>query len=78
MEGAATGLRLVGPAVYLRFHGPVKYSGRYSSKRLAATAAWCAERSSEGIPVFAYFNNDVGGHAPRDAIRFRQLVHAEL
>ena len=74
MEGAATGLRLVGPAVYLRFHGPAKYSGRYPSRRLAATAAWCTARLSEGIPVYAYFNNDIGGHAPRDAIRFRELV----
>ncbi len=76
MAGAATGLRLIGPAVYLRFHGPAKYSGRYPAKRLATAAAWCAERLSERIPVYAYFNNDVGGHAPRDAIRFREMVHA--
>jgi uncharacterized protein YecE (DUF72 family) len=24
--------------------------------------------------VYAYFNNDIGGHAPRDALRFRQLL----
>jgi uncharacterized protein YecE (DUF72 family) len=76
MEDAATGLHLVGPAVYLRFHGPAKYRGRYPSGRLAATAAWCADRLSEGVPVYAYFNNDIGGHAPRDAIRFRELARA--
>jgi uncharacterized protein YecE (DUF72 family) len=78
MEGAPTGLRVIGPAVYLRFHGPAKYSGRYPSKRLATTAAWCAERLAEQIPVYAYFNNDIGGHAPRDAIRFRELVQARV
>jgi uncharacterized protein YecE (DUF72 family) len=78
MAGAATGLRLIGPAVYLRFHGPAKYSGRYPSKRLATIAAWCAERLSERIPLYAYFNNDIGGHAPRDATRFRELVQAQV
>lgn len=75
MEGSATGLRLAGPVVYLRFHGPVKYRGRYSDERLATPAAWCAARLSEGTPVYAYFNNDIGGHAPRDATRFRELTH---
>ncbi|MGC4080787.1 MAG: DUF72 domain-containing protein [Vicinamibacterales bacterium] len=74
MHGSATGLRLVGPAVYMRFHGPAKYSGSYSRDRLARAADWCAERLAERVPVYAYFNNDVGGHAPRDAIRFRELV----
>ena len=74
MEGAVTGRRLVGPSVYMRFHGPATYRGRYSSQRLAAAAAWCAERLSEGVPVYVYFNNDIGGHAPRDATRFRELM----
>jgi uncharacterized protein YecE (DUF72 family) len=26
--------------------------------------------------AWVYFNNDVGGHAPRDAARFRQLAGA--
>ena len=77
MEGAATGLRMVGPAVYMRFHGPAKYRGRYSDERLAVSAAWCAEKLAQGVPVYAYFNNDIGGHAPRDAIRFRELIHGE-
>ena len=46
------------------------------TRRLATSAAWCAERLSEGVPVYAYFNNDIGGHAPGDAIRFRALVQA--
>ena len=74
MEGSRTGLRLVGPAVYLRFHGPQKYRGRYATSTLEKTAAWCADRLAEEVPVYAYFNNDVGGQAPRDAVRFRDLV----
>jgi len=29
---------------------------------------------ASGLDVFAYFNNDVGGHAPRDAMRLRNRV----
>jgi uncharacterized protein YecE (DUF72 family) len=28
------------------------------------------------VIVYAYFNNDVGGHAPRDAVRLRDLLRA--
>jgi len=74
MEGSETGLRRVGPVVYLRFHGPAKYRGRYPETRLEAAAAWCAESLLAAAPVYAYFNNDIGGHAPRDAVRFRELT----
>jgi uncharacterized protein YecE (DUF72 family) len=74
MAGSETGLRVAGPAVYLRFHGPERYGGRYPTRRLAMAAAWCRERLMEQVQVYAYFNNDVGGHAPRDAARFRELV----
>lgn len=75
MEGSATGRQLVGPFVYARFHGPAKYRGTYPDDQLADWAEWCAARIAEGIPVYAYFNNDIGGHAPRDAIRLRELIN---
>ena len=30
--------------------------------------------AAEGLPVWAYFNNDIGGHAFRDAVRLRDMV----
>jgi len=27
-----------------------------------------------GVPVYAYFNNDADGHAPRDAVRLREKI----
>jgi uncharacterized protein YecE (DUF72 family) len=27
--------------------------------------------------VFAYFNNDIGGHAPRDAVRLREMINQD-
>jgi uncharacterized protein YecE (DUF72 family) len=74
MAGSAIAGRLEGPFVYVRFHGPVRYGGRYDDDTLNAWAHWFAARLREGQPVFAYFNNDVGGHAPRDAVRLRQKV----
>jgi uncharacterized protein YecE (DUF72 family) len=32
------------------------------------------DRRDEGRDVYAYFNNDVGGHAPRNATTLRRLL----
>lgn len=77
MHGSATGKMVVGPFVYVRFHfGTQKYGGRYEDDRLEEWAEWLTERAMEGLHVFAYFNNDVGGHAPRDAVRLRSMLRA--
>jgi uncharacterized protein YecE (DUF72 family) len=79
MEGSASERMVVGPFVYVRFHkGTKKYGGRYSDARLDDWAEWLSERATEGLDVFAYFNNDTGGHAPRDAVRFRQRMQMRL
>lgn len=79
MSGAAPrDRRLVGPFIYARFHGPSRYGGRYADGLLADWADWCRAYIVRGLEVYAYFNNDIGGHAPRDAQRFRQLLgHVE-
>jgi uncharacterized protein YecE (DUF72 family) len=76
MHGSASGRRVVGPMLYVRFHfGTQKYGGRYDDRQLDEWAEWLAEQARAGLDVFAYFNNDVGGHAPRDAIRLRDRIH---
>ena len=68
MAGSATGRDRVGPIVYVRFHGATrKYGGGYSADRLRSCAEWLNAQREAGTDVYAYFNNDVGGHAPRDA-----------
>jgi uncharacterized protein YecE (DUF72 family) len=75
MKGSATGQERVGPFVYVRFHGASgTYSGGYAEERLASWAAWMHRQRQDGAEVYAYFNNDVGGHAPRDAMTLRRLV----
>jgi uncharacterized protein YecE (DUF72 family) len=75
MKGSATGQERVGPSVYVRFHGASgTYSGAYPVERLERWAEWLQRQRREGADVFAYFNNDVGGHAPRDALSLRRML----
>jgi uncharacterized protein YecE (DUF72 family) len=74
ITGSASGRLSIGPFVYVRFHGTSKYSGSYSDDTLEQWAEWLTEQHADGKPVFAYFNNDVGGHAPRDAARLRDRI----
>lgn len=70
-------LRATAPFVYVRLHGPDPhhlYGGSYSDDSLR----WWADRIGEwvgaGHEVFAYFNNDGGGNAVRNAFRLRDLL----
>jgi uncharacterized protein YecE (DUF72 family) len=74
MPGSATPRVRVGPAVYVRFHGTTRYGGAYGDGDLDAWAEWLNREHGSGHDVFAYFNNDVGGHAPRDAKRLSARI----
>jgi uncharacterized protein YecE (DUF72 family) len=74
MPGSATGRDAVGSFTYVRFHGTSRYAGSYGDAALAEWADWLAARARAGVPVFVYFNNDTGGHAPRDARRLRMAL----
>jgi len=75
MRGSATVRERIGPFVYVRFHGATGgYSGGYPDDRLADWADWLAAQRRAGVGVYAYFNNDVGGHAPRNAVTLGRLL----
>jgi uncharacterized protein YecE (DUF72 family) len=78
MAGSASGRPAVGPFVYVRFHGVQKYSGSYSDAAIESWAEWLAAQRQDGRAIYAYFNNDVGGHAPRDAARLRTALSTRL
>lgn len=63
---------------YLRFHGPdpkrARYEGAYTGRRLWRPADRARAWIEEGADLFAYFNNDVHGHAVNDARWFRDRV----
>ena len=72
MEGSASPRIPIGPFRYVRFHGTsAKYAGAYPREQLASWAKWLVH---EGKPAFVYFNNDIGGQAPTDAMALRELV----
>lgn len=61
--------RLTGGFRYLRFHGTTgRYAGRYGPDAMRKVARDLARPAPRGVPAFAYFNNDLGGHAVLDAL----------
>ncbi len=63
---------------YVRFHGTTgRYGGRYGSAALAPHARDYLGSAVRGEDVFVYFNNDLGGHAVRDALDLLALVGQE-
>ncbi len=77
MTGSAPPRVVIGPFVYVRFHGATaRYSGSYSQAQLEQWADWLIEQMARGGGIYAYFNNDVGGHAPRNAIALREALDA--
>ena len=70
-------LRATAPWVYVRLHGPDPhhlYGGSYPD----ADLHWWADRIRDwqrlGHDVYAYFNNDGGGHAVRNAQTLRAVL----
>ena len=64
-----------GRTAYVRFHGTEgKYRGRYGDAQIADWARWLLEQRSAGRSCWAYFNNDIHGHAIEDARALRQAV----
>lgn len=74
MAGSESGVRRVGPFAYVRFHGLSRYAGSYGDEVLKGWADWLSGELHSGRDVYAYFNNDLGGHAPRDAVRLREMI----
>jgi uncharacterized protein YecE (DUF72 family) len=75
MRGSATRRERVGSFVYVRFHGATsKYGGGYPEERLRDWGKWLNGQRDQGCDVYAYFNNDIGGHAPRDAVTLRRVL----
>lgn len=60
---------------YLRRHGPGEpYSGGYPVSSLRADARWILGELAAGREGYAFFNNDVGGWAVRNALTLRRLL----
>ena len=79
MPGSESPRQPIGSFAYVRFHGSgAKYAGSYSGPALAAWADRLVAWAGDSLACYAYFNNDVGGHAFRDAERLREMVARRL
>jgi len=71
--------RATSDLVYIRLHGPDQeslYAGSYPDDALRRWADRILEWDGEGRRVVVYFNNDLGGHAVRNAWTLREFVAA--
>jgi uncharacterized protein YecE (DUF72 family) len=66
---------VTGNVAYIRFHGTQgRYSGSYSKTQLRAWAKWLKEQTSRVQSIYAYFNNDVAGHAIKNAKTLKEQL----
>jgi len=75
--GLACVARATTDLVYVRMHGPDQdaiYAGCYSNDELRRWADRITEWDGAGKDVWMYFNNDLGGHAVRNALTLRGLL----
>jgi len=63
------------PVAYYRLHGPEQLcASPYSDEWLAELAGELVSLAREGRTSFTFFNNDIGGHAVRNADALNQFV----
>ena len=63
--------------IYIRFHGPAElYASSYSDDMLQEFSLKFKQWVGDGHQVWAFFNNDIHGHAFRDASRLKTMTSA--
>jgi uncharacterized protein YecE (DUF72 family) len=75
MGGKEVPFVVTAPLAYLRFHGgEKKYAGNYPDEVLAEHARRIQHLAEKVDDVWIYFNNDIGGHAVRNAKTLIRLL----
>lgn len=69
-----TDMTVTADFVYIRFHGTTRYHGSYSEPQLDPWAGFVRRQLAAGRDCYAYFNNDIEGHAPVDARRLLGML----
>lgn len=65
--------------IYIRFHGPNSlYGSSYSDEMLKEYAEKISVWKNEGYVVWAFFNNDINGHAISNAKRLQELIGLDI
>ncbi|GAB3505064.1 DUF72 domain-containing protein [Spirosoma knui] len=69
--------RVTAPVIYIRMHGPESqplYHGSYSDAELSEWAEHIRSWNAIGKDIYVYFNNDIDGHAIRNALTLRSMA----
>jgi uncharacterized protein YecE (DUF72 family) len=70
---------VTGNVIYVRFHGTAgRYAGNYPESQLQDWAKWLKSQAKNVRAVYAYFNNDVQGHAINNAKQLKSLLKSLL
>jgi uncharacterized protein YecE (DUF72 family) len=60
--------------IYVRFHGPKElYASSYNDEELKYFAKKLKKWVKKGHEIWAFFNNDIHGYAPKDALRLEKF-----
>jgi len=75
LPGKASPVETTGSFAYVRFHGAQQvYTSLYSDQELETWAGRLKNYAEKGLDVYAYFNNDIGGHAVENAESLKSLL----
>jgi uncharacterized protein YecE (DUF72 family) len=73
MPGKESPCVVTGKTIYVRFHGTTgRYAGDYPESQLRDWADWLKAQAQNAAAIYAYFNNDVQGHAIKNARQLRE------
>jgi len=76
MQPLKVPFRVTAAPVYVRLHGDGVHGGDYQAEALEGWARQISEWRGQGLDVYVYFNNDVGGYAIQNARTLRKLLDA--
>ena len=76
MPGKESPRVVTGETIYIRFHGTTgRYAGSYPKSALGKWSEWLKDHSKKLRAIYAYFNNDIDGHAIKNAMQLRKLMN---
>jgi len=76
MKGEASPDRLTSRLVYVRMHGSEqKYAGNYTAAALDGWIRKIKRWEKDRRQIFIYFNNDIRGHAIKNAVELKKKLH---
>lgn len=76
LVGVPTPRIITGGVIYIRFHGPTgRYQGNYTKAMLKNWVDWIKENINNVHSVYAYFNNDISGHAIKNAKTLKEQLY---